>query len=770
LLAAGRPGVVDLPRLVGASARLETPRYLPRRQTRRWHPDLAILFDYSEPLWPYRHDMQRLKAWLEGECGRHALALQTCRDGPPASDWPLPKAGAKLLIVGDLGQLSPPHGPAEWREFIGRLKHAGVEALALVPLGAGQLDPELAAEVAQLRWSPDAVLRPQAPAERFEPAGLDVLLAQCAAVRRVDPALLRALRRTNPVAPLDAGLEGALWCHPDVAAGGAADLNGPAGDRHRERFQSLPAELQEETNRLRALHHEHLRRMVHHEETLLLAAHGGMALRAELEPEIAAAVDFFGAMVRTLEAWPESDWRPVVAGLLGRVDSAITAIEGLAPVLQDLAAACYRSGDAVPDWAEVGRLAARDGREATYWLLEDAPSRHLWLSPKAPGMRQSPYGEPLTISRVVLRWEGERRGLLLAPHGRPALLAPLDRMGVLHLDTPTESLTLGFIRRPLGVRSWGRDGQGLVVELAPLAGHRARFSSADLTIHTADLADPDRRAHLLARPVTVWRQGRQSLSFGLDAPHGAYADLEVKGVIQRFRWMAAGEFWMGSKESEPERWDDEGPRHRVRISRGFWLADTACSQALWLAVMGKNPAQFKDDPQNPVEQVSWNDCRKFFQNMNALVPGLAAGFPSEAQWEYACRAGTVSPFSFGENITPEQVNYDGNNPYAGGEKGLYRAKTVPVASLPANPWGLHEMHGNVWEWCSDWFGSYSAAPSTDPEGPPQGKGRVLRGGSWFGGGRDVRSAFRRHDVPADRGGVIGLRVAPGRAGPAEPAV
>ena len=170
-------------------------------------------------------------------------------------------------------------------------------------------------------------------------------------------------------------------------------------------------------------------------------------------------------------------------------------------------------------------------------------------------------------------------------------------------------------------------------------------------------------------------------------------------VTQRMRWIEPGTFQMGSPADEPERYDDEGPQHPVTISRGFWLFDTACTQALWEAVMGDNPSQFKG-ADRPVKNVRWNDCQTFLQRVNERLSGLDLALPSEAQWEYACRAGTTTPFSFGATITPEQVNYNGDYPYAGGKKGLNRQETVPVASLPPNPWGLYEMHGNVYEWCA----------------------------------------------------------------------
>ncbi|MDP2867443.1 MAG: formylglycine-generating enzyme family protein [Methyloversatilis sp.] len=162
----------------------------------------------------------------------------------------------------------------------------------------------------------------------------------------------------------------------------------------------------------------------------------------------------------------------------------------------------------------------------------------------------------------------------------------------------------------------------------------------------------------------------------------------ISGFTQRLRWIEPGEFWMGSPEDEPERWEGEGPRHRVRIGRGFWLADNACTQALWAAVMGSNPSHFhegEDAPQRPVENVDWDDVQKFLSLLNLHLPDTLVSLPTEAEWEYACRAGTQTPFSFGADITTAQVNYDGNHPYAGGAKGLYRQTTVPVKSLPANP-------------------------------------------------------------------------------------
>jgi len=144
-----------------------------------------------------------------------------------------------------------------------------------------------------------------------------------------------------------------------------------------------------------------------------------------------------------------------------------------------------------------------------------------------------------------------------------------------------------------------------------------------------------------------------------------------------------------------------------------------------------------------------------------MLPGLDLRLPAEAEWEYACRAGTQTPFSFGNTITTNQVNYDGNYPYTGGKKGKYREKTVEVGSLPCNSWGLYEMHGNIWEWCNDWYDEYRSGKIVDPVGPENGEFRVLRGGGWFDVGGLVRSADRFGFEPGNRVDFTGLRLARG---------
>jgi formylglycine-generating enzyme required for sulfatase activity len=160
-----------------------------------------------------------------------------------------------------------------------------------------------------------------------------------------------------------------------------------------------------------------------------------------------------------------------------------------------------------------------------------------------------------------------------------------------------------------------------------------------------------------------------------------------------------------------------------------------------------------------VDSASWNDCQEFVKKLTEKDKDKKAyRLPTEAEWEYACRAGTTTPFHFGDTISTEQANYDGNYIFGDGRKGTFREKTTPVGSFPANPWGLHDMHGNVSQWCQDWFVDYPKNDVTDPQGPEQGKLRVLRGGNWSNYPSYCRSAFRLGNVPISRNRYTGLRV------------
>lgn len=237
-------------------------------------------------------------------------------------------------------------------------------------------------------------------------------------------------------------------------------------------------------------------------------------------------------------------------------------------------------------------------------------------------------------------------------------------------------------------------------------------------------------------------------------------------VIQCLRWIPPGRFWMGSPEKEPGRYDSEGPRHQVTLTEGFWLFDAPCTQALWEAVMEKNPSRFQS-PTRPVEQVSWHDAQNFLERLNGRIPDLELALPNEAQWEYACRAGTETAIYTGELAILGQNNAPALDPIAwyAGNSGVdfdlddgydslgwtekqyphTKAGTRPIQRKRANPWGLYDMLGNVWEWTQDhWHGDYRGAPTDGSAWEDAGAGasRVLRGGSWCYDARVVRAASR----------------------------
>ncbi len=219
------------------------------------------------------------------------------------------------------------------------------------------------------------------------------------------------------------------------------------------------------------------------------------------------------------------------------------------------------------------------------------------------------------------------------------------------------------------------------------------------------------------------------------------ADSEVNGVKFEFVNIPQGTFLMGSPQQEPERNDDESPQHEVTLS-GFYMSKYEVTQAQWKAVMGadNNPSYFKGD-KLPVEMVGYDDVLEFIDKLNELT-NKEYRLPTEAEWEYACRAGTNTPFFTGNNITTNQANYKGTLPYNGNEQGEYRGKTTDVGIFAPNAWGLYDMHGNVWEWCSDKYGPYPNTPQTNPTGSTGGNTLVIRGGSWDNGATYCRSALR----------------------------
>jgi uncharacterized protein (TIGR02996 family) len=221
-------------------------------------------------------------------------------------------------------------------------------------------------------------------------------------------------------------------------------------------------------------------------------------------------------------------------------------------------------------------------------------------------------------------------------------------------------------------------------------------------------------------------------------------------------FVPPGSFLMGGTA-----YDAEKPVHRVTLTAGYFMGVHPVTQAQWAAVLGTDPSHFQG-PNRPVEQVSWDQCQEFCVKLTAHWNGRGAvALPTEAQWEWACRAGTTTHFHFGDVPGTDRLNYNGSSTWNGSKEGKYRQQTTDVGSFPPNPWGLFDMHGNVWEWCADQYAPYTSDERTDPIGKsesPDDIHRVVRGGSWINIPQDCRAALRNWNAPGHRLSGFGFRV------------
>jgi formylglycine-generating enzyme required for sulfatase activity len=264
----------------------------------------------------------------------------------------------------------------------------------------------------------------------------------------------------------------------------------------------------------------------------------------------------------------------------------------------------------------------------------------------------------------------------------------------------------------------------------------------------------------------------------LPAPSNARAEEKTltNSIDMKLVLIPAGKFKMGSPETEAER-EDKELLHEVSITRPFYMGAYTVTQGEWKKVIGKDSKSYFDarhdgGPDFPAENLRWSEAVEFCQKLTALPEEKKARrtyrLPTEAEWEYACRAGTTTPFHFGKSLSSKQANFNGGFPYGDAAKGPYLKRTAKVGSYEPNAWGLYDMHGNVAEWCSDYYDPnyYRDSPKADPKGPDKGVlptdykdfYRVVRGGCWLDDARACRSAYRWRAMPHDAYRLIGFRV------------
>ena len=464
----------------------------------------------------------------------------------------------------------------------------------------------------------------------------------------VDSNLLRSIRYLLPAEEADVAAEARAWQHADVySTASGFRFESAAAKKYQEDFAALPSELRSRAVNLLRTHHAALPNSVRYAE---------LALCAELAPdsvesrEVALLEEWQSAIAKTCFEHPDMDsLKSWLARHVGRQSSfSNPAAKALWALSQrdkiDLDQPIELPPGVRPE--DVGFLLQQQDSQSLQGVLRQR-GEALFFEVEDFQATGSPLAELTVASGRIFVMESGKAGAALGTGGRyvqvrqpSQMLLPLKfTTAAAVFTTAQERITLAQMAKPDWALAIGRNQTGLYADVYCNARHR-------LSWHAPQVGE-----------TTGYWKSEQPL--GVD-DYGLYADLTVEtGITQRFRWIASGTFMMGSPKTEAGRSDDE-VQHEVTLSLGYWLADTACTQALWQAVMGENPSLFSNDPHNPIDQVSWDDAQQFIAKLNQRFPDLNACLPNEAQWEYACRAGTTTPFSFGENITPEQVNYNGD--------------------------------------------------------------------------------------------------------------
>ena len=814
---AGR--ALDVTRAVHLLAQGHTPARWPRLAWSHAPEQVTVLVDRALHLRPYWHDQDQLVHTLAQWIGPNQIITYTVQGDPwqPLACWsrgaertPVPAlapaaVGQTVLLLTDMGALAQAvaggastasvdrTGSVRWGHALRWLGSAGARVLLCPPCSAGLFAGALAPACAcwPVAWyAPGqvgtrvAAARQGAGAPQAErAAALELLLTLLACARRIEPELVRALRRLVPQLAAEPGLEAQLWACSDCLEIGF-DVCGWRADKvmlYRNKFEQGPetpdsgisVELQQAVLSTMLNVHAVRGRAIEVQELLVWASHVSEKTAVPWQKQINDAHDWMAAL-------------PLGVGTAGVDEAGLLAFARQTQAAQGGDdALMQRYPDAFgPLWGLVHRAAESEGeplpqpgalpaeRLAHYrQLVQPAGQvRQMYLRqvgqqlllsavPQgAAGPLPLACGMPLSTAKLTVSrrqgderrfgWVSEFHNLTQQEYG----LGPTLPQQAYLLHTDTLALEVGEVLPPFAAAERGRDKYGLYADL--------HFMPPDIVLPAGAKTKGKKKKKTVAKAVAV----------------------ELQKL--RFRYIAPGQFLMGSPEDEVGRYDDESPQHPVLISQGFWMLDTACAQGLWQAVMGNNPSHFngKDGPgglNHPVEKVSWDDVQQFLQKLatvlgknglGLLTPDCQVTLPTEAEWEYACRAGSATAYHFGDYITTDLVNYSGKFSW-GDDKvsGEYRTYTVNVVQFSANFWGLYQMHGNVWEWCADERRDYRAtvgdAVLSDPglaaalaplAGGQQGS-CALRGGSWLYNAQSARSACRFMLAPGARYEYLGFR-------------
>jgi formylglycine-generating enzyme required for sulfatase activity len=790
-------GAIDVPRLMPLLTQRKLTFELPHLRTARVAQQRMVVLDFGGALNNFHADLHALARWARQALGgpddhfrvladaRHPLAgwhtLRAAADPRGGADalrataWAAPDAGTRIVLVSDLGLTEPARSsiaPA-WAQWLQHMQSRGAQVQVWSPMPLRVARAQGAqGKLNAVHWSAAAPLqaRPLHSGENHHSPQRQRLaqgiLARLAFAPYIDAALVRRMRLALGAPAQDAGLEHLAWSSADLSRGLVSRRMLPAAlDRQRSAFAALSAAQRHAVQQVAAAHYGAFSQPLVHMHTLAWAGRAP-DLAGAAQNQIDEAVDF----AMRVSARPEAaggmsvlevaaflhNWLRQTDAVAFQSRSAVfaelnKALHQLNPQRGDITVPAGMSHEAMADALKTPSAPqplwlVHDARWASARLVTDKPAAGSGVIPLLP--------EPLMLDTADVQCTPNAPRRFFSLFTQNVLLGPLQPAGKLLLRTRGREVHVAEVARPRGVQSWWRDERGLHMrgaafgELALVAGPQ----QIELLPPLADSADQRLRVS-----VSEQTSSDERVRFGIDPEFGLWADLNVVGVTQRFRWIAPGEFWMGSPKEEQVRlkvkdwmrWAmAEDLSHHVRITQGFWLADSTCTQAMWLALMVNNPSHFRGDLNLPVERVSYDDVLKYLLRFQQTLPeGLEAELPTEAQWEFACRAGTNTAFSFGDSISIDQVNFSGIGPLSQRGASLGRERTIPVHSLRANAWGLFEMHGNVWEWCADGPRIYEKDyrrnhAISDPRGSFDSDRRVLRGGSWRDPASSVRAAYR----------------------------
>ncbi len=793
----------DIPKIVKILAEGNLLHSIPRKPRQRWVATVQLLVDRPERTALFNLDFNRLLEQLKQLRGETGLEIQTIahhpggrvrvmvNGKPQMRDWHVPEAGTTVFILSDLGVLDE-SGLAlrAWLHVGRQLRLAGCRPVAFAPLPTRYLTAALITLFECISWDRGSSLRPvtyvpprdeaeSTPMQQDAVAGAKHLLAWLSPAVRVEPALLRAVRHHLSVQAADAGTEAAAWHHDDVARSPIGFHFQPmALEAYRRRFSRLAQEHPQLAQTIAATilaYHRHLFPTQRYEELLILAQLLGNQLEGSDRREVQAARYHMRQLLKA--SLEQKEGIPSLPAFLrhhyfDRQHKAMLSDYDFLQAILGLRLSEQGGESEIPAGCDEQTVLAFFDRQATPardYVLFQQGMQALQVGTRQrfdAGQDGFTEGSPLVEFRVVTPYllnqspgaDGTARSVLLPLDDTQTQRLPLAEQARQHLHIAGEELTIERFAKPAWVVSIGRSHGALTAATQSAAGRHTWYWHSPVWQSERGMLPgywhylaPDASAHT---PDWATASGRDG--------HGLYADADIAGMPQRFRWIEPASFQMGSPAGEGGRSDDE-TQHEVILTQGYWLADTACTQTLWQAVTGKNPSEYKEG-NNPVENVNWKDIDQFLQRLNQRYPELRLRLPSEAEWENACRSGTTGAFNLDGALSLDKVNYRGTwDDYEKWGEGALQ-QTAAVKSYPPNRWGLYEMHGNVWEWCQDWYDDYPVGPVVDPQGAQSGTGRVLRGGSWIAFGRYCRSADRYHGDPAIRGiigGSGGFRLARG---------